>query len=171
MNAMDRVIARDEIQQLAFRYALATDARDIDGLVGLFVEDVRVGADGHGRDALRRSFEEQLRAVGVTILFVGNHLIDFEADDLAQGHVYCRAEVQDGDRWVQQAILYRDRYRRCDGRWYFIRRLHKLWYGVEAPSNPLAQPPAHWPENHAGRGSLPEEWDSWREFWGGAERG
>jgi len=26
MNAMERVIARDEIRQLAFRYALATDA-------------------------------------------------------------------------------------------------------------------------------------------------
>jgi ketosteroid isomerase-like protein len=165
MDAVERVVARDEIQQLAYRYALTMDSRDIEGLVGLFVEDVRVGADGRGRQALRESFDQQLREVGVTILFVGNHVIDFESPDEASGHVYCRAELQDGERWIQQAILYRDRYRRCDGRWYFVRRLHRLWYGVEASVNPLQQPPAHWPEHHTGSGSLPEEWETWGQFW------
>ena len=91
MNAVERVVARDEIRQLVFRYALATDARDIDALVGLFVEDVQVGRDGVGRDALRVSFEQQLREVGVTILFVGNHLIDFEGDEAALGHAAAAA--------------------------------------------------------------------------------
>jgi ketosteroid isomerase-like protein len=171
MNAMERVIARDEIRQLAFRYALATDARDLDALVELFVEDVQVGGDRVGRDALRASFKEQLRAVGVTILFVGNHLIDFEGEENALGHVYCKAEIQDGERWIKQAILYRDRYRCCQGQWYFVRRLHRLWYGVEASTSPLAQAPARWPENHAGRGTLPEEWESWGKFWKESEPG
>ena len=165
MDAIERVIARDEIHQLACRYALAMDSRDIGALVGLFVEDVQVGRDLFGREALRESFEGQLRDVGVTILFVGNRVIDFETEKDAQGHVYCRAEVQDGDRWINQAILYRDRYRRCDGNWYFVRRLHRLWYGVEASFNPLSLPPANWPENQTGSGSLPEEWETWREFW------
>ena len=95
-----------------------------------------------GREALRESFDQQLREVGITILFVGNHVIDFEGDDKASGHVYCRAEVQDGERWIHQAILYRDRYRRCDGQWYFVRRLHRLWYGLEAPTSPIQQPDA-----------------------------
>jgi ketosteroid isomerase-like protein len=165
MDAIERVIARDEIRQLAYRYALAMDSRDIDDLVGLFVADVQVGSKARGREALRQSFEEQLREVGVTILFVGNHVIEFEQDDLARGQVYCRAEVQDGDRWIHQAILYSDRYQRRDGRWYFVRRLHRLWYGVEAAGNPLQQAPADWPENHTGRGSLPEEWETWQKFW------
>ena len=169
MDAIEQVIARDEIRQLAYRYALAMDSRDIDELVGLFVEDVQVGADAKGREALRENFERQLREVGVTILFVGNHVIEFEQKDVASGQVYCRAEVEDGDRWIHQAILYTDRYRRCDGRWYFVRRQHRLWYGAESPANPLGQAEAQWPENHTGKGSLHEEWETWRAFWGNSK--
>ena len=38
----------------------------------------------------------------------------------------------------------------------------------EGGENPLDLPPAHWPENHTGRGTLPEELESWRRFWGQA---
>ena len=151
MDAIEQVIARDEIRQLAYRYALAMDS------------------DATGREALRENFERQLREVGVTILFVGNHVIEFEQKDVASGQVYCRAEVEDGDRWIHQAILYTDRYRRCDGRWYFVRRQHRLWYGAESHANPLGQAPARWPENHTGKGSLPEEWETWRAFWGNSK--
>ena len=167
MNAMERVIARDEIRQLAFRYSLATDSRDLDSLVNLFVEDVQVGKDRVGREALHENFGVQLREVGVTILFVGNHVIDFDDDQHARGQVYCKAEVQDGERWIQQAILYRDRYRCCDGTWYFVRRQHLLWYGQESSASPLSLPPANWPENHTGLGTLPHDWESWRRFWNG----
>jgi len=166
MDALEQVIARDEIRQLAYRYALAMDSRNIDDLVGLFVEDVQVGAHATGREALRENFERQLREVGVTILFVGNHVIDFDEEDAARGQVYCRAEVEEGDHWIQQAILYSDRYRRYDGHWYFVRRQHRLWYGAQTATNPLRQDPAHWPASQTGRGSLPGEWETWTNFWG-----
>ena len=171
MNDVERLLAYEEIRQLASRYALATDSRDLDALVALFVADVQVG-DAFGRDALRASFAAQLREVGVTILFVGNHVIDLDDDDHARGVVYCMGEVQDGDRWIRQAIQYRDRYERRNGEWLFVRRIHLLWYGVEAPENPLAQPPANWPEHHTGRGTLPESWETWQRFWsvGGGSR-
>src|SRR5690606_27730530 len=105
--------------------------------VELFVDDVQVGADRVGRDALREDFDRRLREVGVTILFVGNHLIDFDGDDRARGTVYCKAELQQGDRWLHQAILYRDAYERRDGGWLFVRRRHLLWYGSEVGANPL----------------------------------
>jgi hypothetical protein len=79
--------------------------------------------------------------------------------------VYCRAQVQDGQRWIEQAIHYRDTYERRDGAWLFARRIHRLWYGVEAAERPLAQEPANWPERQEGRGTLPEEWPSWQAFW------
>ena len=101
----------------------------------------------------------------MSILFVGNHLIDFSDADHATGGVYCRAQVQDGERWIEQAIHYRDSYERRDGAWLFVRRVHRLWYGVEAAERPLDQPPANWPEHQAGRGTLPEEWPSWHAFW------
>lgn len=167
---LERLLACEEIRQLAYRYALAVDSRDIDTLVELFVEDVRVGGDASGREALRRDFERKLRGVGVTILFVGNHIIDFDDHDHARGVVYCRGEVQHGKRWIAQAIQYRDHYERRDGRWYFVRREHLLWYGAELPANPIDQPPANWPQNPTGKGTLPESWESWRRFWDDTER-
>lgn len=157
--------AYEEIRQLAAHYALYTDSRDIDRLVGLFVPDVQVGRDTFGRDALKASFDASLRGVGITILNVGTHAIDLVDDDHAVGHVYCKGEIQDGDRWIHQAILYRDTYERRDGHWYFVRRRHELWYGAEVGVNPLTLPPANWPDHHDGMGTVPECWETWRAFW------
>jgi ketosteroid isomerase-like protein len=165
MEALDRLLAYEEIRQLAARYALATDSRDLDALVSLFVDDVQVGRDTFGRDALRTSFATSLRGVGITILNVGTHVIDLVDDEHATGHVYCKGEIQDGDRWIHQAILYRDTYARRDGRWFFVRRRHELWYGAEVGVNPLTLPPANWPEHHDGMGTVPEIWETWRAFW------
>ena len=145
-----RVVARDEIRQLAYRYAWAVDTRDLDLLVSLFVPDVRVGRDASGPDALRAFWADSLRAIGVSILFVGNHVVDFDDPDHARGLVYCRGCVEPRDgphpgRLVEQAILYRDTYERRDGRWLFVRRRHELWYGIETAERPLAQRPARWP--------------------------
>jgi ketosteroid isomerase-like protein len=169
MDDLERLVAIDQIRQLASRYAVAMDARDLDALVALFVEDVRVGADLSGREALRESFDRQLREIGISILFVGNHVIDFQDDQHATGVVYCKGEIQDGDRWVHQAIRYQDRYERRDDEWRFVRRIHRLFYGIAyepgAAANPLALAPANWPENHAGKGTLPESLEPWQRFW------
>lgn len=162
---LDRLESIEAIRRLVARYALATDSRDLDALVALFVEDVQVGPDRRGREALREFFDRSLREVGVTILFVGNHTIDFDDADHASGVVYCRGEIQVGDRWVIQAIQYRDTYERRDGAWYFVRRKHLLWFGAELGQSPLGLPPANWPEHHTGTGELPEAWDTWRRFW------
>ncbi|HEX4778830.1 MAG TPA: nuclear transport factor 2 family protein [Acidimicrobiia bacterium] len=166
MNTVDRLVAHEQIRQLASRYAVAIDSRDLDALVALFVDDVRVGRSARGRDALRASFDESLRAIGVSILNVGTHQVDLVDDDHATGTVYCHGEIQDGERWIHQAIVYRDTYERRDGAWLFVRRIHELFYGAEVGVNPLGLPPANWPEHHDGRGTLPERWDTWREFWG-----
>lgn len=164
-SRLDRLESTEAIRQLVSRYALATDSRDLDALVALFVDDVRVGADRRGRDALREFFDSSLREVGVTILHVGNHIIDFDDADHAGGVVYCRGEVQVNDRWIVQAIQYRDTYERRDGAWYFVRRRHLFWYGAELGESPIGLPPANWPEHHTGGGELPGEWDTWQEFW------
>ena len=165
MNDTERLLAHEQIRQLACRYALAVDSSDLDALVELFVDDVKVGRDRFGRDALREDFERQLREVGISILFVGNHIIDIDDDDHARGVVYCKGELQVGERWITQAIQYRDRYERRTGRWYFVRRRHLLLYGRELGQSPLGLPPANWPENHTGKGTLPESWETWQRFW------
>jgi len=156
----------EAIRQLAAWYAVAVDSRDLDLLVGLFVDDVRVGRDSHGREALRASFDTSLRGIGRSILNVGTHAIELIDDDHARGLVYCKGEIQDGDRWIHQAILYRDTYERRDGGWYFVRRIHELWYGAEVGVNPLTLPPANWPEHHDGIGTVPESFETWKAFWG-----
>ena len=165
MDDLARLVAYEEIRQLVARYALATDSRDLDSLVALFVEDVQIGRETYGRDALRVSFDASLRGIGRSILNVGTHVIDLVDDDHATGHLYCKAEIQDGDRWIHQAILYRDTYERRDGHWYFVRRRHELWYGAEVGVNPLGLAPANWPEHHDGLGTVPEVFPTWTAFW------
>ena len=97
-DPVDRLLAYEEIRQLAARYSIHLDARDLDALCGLFIPDVRVGRDTYGREALKADFDKSLRSVGVTFLQVGNHLIDLQDADHATGVVYCRGEIQDGGR-------------------------------------------------------------------------
>jgi ketosteroid isomerase-like protein len=168
-DPLARLVAHDEIRQLAARYAVAVDSRDLDALVALFVDDVRVGRDASGRDALRETFRTSLRAVGVTILNVGTHQIDLTGTDDATGLVYCQGQVADGDRWIHQAILYRDTYARRDGHWLFVRRVHELWYGQAVDRHPLDQPAADWPAHPDGRGTVPESFGTWSAFWDDAD--
>ena len=162
-----QLVAHDQIRLLVSRYAVAVDARDLDTLVGLFVDDVQVGRNSFGRAALRSSFEDSLSSVGVTILQVGTHVIDVVDADHATGIVYCSGQVQEDERWVHQSILYRDTYERRDGDWRFVRRVHELFHGVAAPTSPLDQEPANWPERSYGRGTAPESFPTWGRFWDG----
>jgi ketosteroid isomerase-like protein len=162
---VDRLVAHEEIRQLVARYAMAVDSRDLDALVALFVEDVRVGRDQTGRAALREYFSSSLRDVAVTILNVGTHVIELDDDVHARGLVYCRGEVQVGNQWIVQAIQYRDSYERRDDHWYFVRRHHLLWHGREVGTSPIGLAPANWPEHQVGKGELPEAWPTWGAFW------
>jgi hypothetical protein len=168
MTALDPVawlVAHEEIRQLASRYAIALDARDLDVLVALFVPDVRVGRDEHGRDALKTNFDAQLRPLGVTILHVTNHVIDVADEDHATGIVSCRGEIESGAEWIVQSIQYHDTYERRDGHWLFVRRKHRLFYGVDVLARPLGLPDANWPQHNKGKGDLPESLPTWQAFY------
>ena len=158
------LVAHEQIRQLASRYAVALDARDLDTLVGLFVPDVRVGSHRVGRDALRANFTEQLRDLGVTILHVANHVIDVVDEDHATGIVSCRGEIEMGAKWIVQSMQYHDVYERREGTWLFVRRHHLLFYGADVLERPIGLPPAHWPASATGKGELPEALPTWRAF-------
>lgn len=178
---LDRLTSTEAIRQLAARYSHFVDSRDLDALVGLFVDDVKVSREAGGRAALRDSFAESLSEVGVTILKVTTHIIDFADDglgpipdrgsnpdrgpDRATGMVYAHGDVQIGARWLHQAIRYDDRYERRGGIWYFSGRRHQLFYSVDVGENPLGYAPANWPQSNIGLGSLPYSQPSWQNFW------
>jgi ketosteroid isomerase-like protein len=165
--SVDRLQSYEAIRQLAYRYAIAMDSRNIEALANLFVDDVQVGRNTFGREALSDNLSTQLRAIGRSILQVTNHAIDFVDADHATGIVYCRGEIEADGEWVVQTIQYRDRYERRNGQWLFVRRHHLLWYGVEVTRSPIDLPLANWPENHWGKGELPELDESWNAFWAG----
>jgi len=50
---VERIEAQLAIQQLAIRYAMAVDARDMEAWVRCFRPDVDMGRHGTGREALR----------------------------------------------------------------------------------------------------------------------
>src|SRR2546421_374171 len=79
------------IRQLAARYALAVDSRDLDALVELFVPDVDCGRWGTGRPALRSFFASVLERFHRSVHLVAGHVIDLRGAE-ASGVVYCRAE-------------------------------------------------------------------------------
>jgi hypothetical protein len=162
LSPVERAVAHDELRQLVARYAVALDARDLEQLTALFVDDVRVGPGQRGRAALRDFFRDSLARIPVSVLNVGTHLIDLDDAVHARGVVYCRAELQVDDRWVVQMIQYRDDYERRAGRWLFVRREHLLWYGREVGTSPLGMPPANWPEHDTGWGVFPDACRGWR---------
>jgi len=160
---IDRIEATLAIQQLPIRYALAVDGRDIDGWLGLFVEDVDCGRHGRGREALRTTIEEPLRGFYRSIHQICGHQIDFTDADHASGKVYCRAEHEDAGRWIVMAICYFDDYERRDGAWYFVRRRERHWYAADLVERPRA--PFHdWP-GHDIPPRLPAAFPTWDRFW------
>jgi len=154
----------EEIRQLAYRYAEAVDSRDLAALVALFVDDVRVGGQAGGREALAAWFDPVLRTFGVSIHFVGNHRITFDGDE-ASGVVYCRAEHEVGDSWIVMMIQYWDTYARRDGAWLFVRRKEKVWYAADVAARPTGTHKHQWPGREPVAADLPDAWASWGKFW------
>ena len=133
MDAIEELLARDQIRQLAERYALAVDGKDLDGVAVLFVEDVTNGRYGPGREGVKRFYDHVLREFHCSMHLVANHVIDFDDDDHAHGVVYCRAHhhVLGPEHWFDQAIAYWDTYERAGDEWLFRRRQLKSWYRQE----------------------------------------
>ena len=167
MNA-DSVASVIEIQQLAFRYSLAVDSRDLDLLASLFVPDVLIGRDARGRDELKRWYGDALRSVGATIHMVANHTIDLDGDG-ATGVVYCREEVEHpaSGEWRVGMLQYWDTYRRVEGRWLFERRRVRRWYSVDALARPQRDSGVTRDGPGAKEVALPEAFPSWAPFWAG----
>ena len=155
LTAIDRAVARDEIRQLAYRYAAAIEKRDVEAMVGLFVPHARFGTYGEGPDALRRLMLESMAGSVFAVILVANHLIEFDGRDRAAGEVWAHCNAQtERDGFIEQLIKYEDRYVRHEGHWLFLHRRHRLWYGV-ARESPLRQEAADWPTGQVGVGDVP----------------
>lgn len=169
-----RLEAKDEIRQLAYRYALALDARDFDAWESLFVPDCEFhsvfGKEPiRGREPMRRAISKTFRGFGATVHFVGNHVVDLQDEIAAEGAtatgvVYCRAEHELSDSYVIQSMQYWDRYERHEGAWRFVVRRLRVWYAVDVLERPVGPDSIRWPGSPARRRTLPEAWPTFEPF-------
>jgi ketosteroid isomerase-like protein len=130
VDDLARLVAKDAIRDLATRYALAVDGKDLNALAGLFAPDVDNGRYGQGPDGVRRFFDQSLRKFHCSMHVVANHVIDIDDADHATGVVYCQAyhHVPEPDHWFDEFLAYWDTYERIDGSWCFRRRRVRSWY-------------------------------------------
>jgi SnoaL-like domain len=164
---LDRIESRQELWQLPSRYALALDGRNLDELVGLFVEDVNSGRRGQGRPALREFFDEVLRNFYRSVHQICGQTLQLDSADpnRATGTAYCRAEHEEGAGWYVMTILYSDDYERQNGNWYFARRRERHWYSTEIERRPTGPRFQDWPDQELLRPTLPQAFPTWNEFW------
>ena len=168
---IDRLESLDEIRQLAAKYSLSLDMRDLDAHVNLFAPDIRVSRDKIGRRHLKRWLDDTLRQQFTgTSHHIGNHIIEFNDFDHAHGVVYSKNEHETprddgGIDWVIMQMLYWDSYERIDGRWYFRRRLPCYWYASDLNKPPVGPRKIRWPDRDNYEGAFHDLWPSWKAFW------
>lgn len=163
---LDRIESLDEIRQLAAKYALSLDMRDLDAHVGLFAPDIRVSREQTGRRHLKRWLDDTLRLQFTgTAHHIGGHIIEFSDPNHATGVVYSKNEHETGPEWVIMQMLYWDAYERIDGRWYFRRRLPCYWYATDINKPPIGERKMRWPGQAPYDGAWHALWPSWQWFW------
>lgn len=166
MRRLDRLESLDEIRQLAAKYSLALDMRDLDAMAGLFPKDVRVGKGQSGREALRAWLDQTMRQQFTgTAHHIGNHIIEFSDPDHACGVVYSKNEHETATEWVIMQMMYIDDYERIEGRWLFRRRLPLYWYATDLNKPPLGPNKMRWPGVEPYEGGFHDLFPSWKEFW------
>jgi len=163
---LDRLESIEAIRQLAARYSLSLDMRDLDAHVNLFAHDIRVSKEHSGRVHLKAWLDDTLRNQFTgTSHHLGQHIIEFTDADHALGVVYSKNEHECGGEWVIMQMLYWDNYERIDGNWYFRRRLPCYWYATDLNKPPIGDKKMRWPGREPYDGAWHELFPSWKEFW------
>jgi ketosteroid isomerase-like protein len=167
-----RLEAYEAIRQLAARYALAIDMRDIDALVGLFVDDGRNvfftpdESGTPGGQALRARYNVTQRGYTNSLHTIHQHIIDLDDQDHAHGIVYARCEQEIEDHtWTLTAFQYWDRYERVEDRWLIAERRAMPWYFTPWQEPPVGARKMRWIDRPHEEAGLPHAWPSWGRFW------
>jgi uncharacterized protein (TIGR02246 family) len=171
-----RLEDRVELRELAIKYCIAVDDRDVDTLARLFAPDGSfVHDDGTvdvtGRDDIQRFYSTRLRDMGPSIHVPYNQLVEFVDHERATGVVQAAAEMGLDGTTVMAKMRYHDEYVRHDGAWRFARRRLRFWY-VE-PFDDLrvglsGSRRRRW-SGEPMETQLPETLDTWRSFYGASD--
>ena len=129
-----------DLRELALRYARACDTHDAAEFAAIFTEDGGIISPGHtmtGRDQIVAIVPNALKTMYLrTMHMVHNDLVWIDGDT-ARGETYCTAHhlTQTSDTQASDyimSIVYDNRFRKIDGRWYFShRKLNLKWSKTE----------------------------------------
>jgi len=124
-DPLQRLLDREEIRELRYRYAYCVDREDWDGFLDLFADDATLSFpdldygpfEGEGR--LREFAADVDEGRQFNAHMVHNPLIDVDGDEPTGTWVFEVAQVDHCGRatWVQG--WYDERYRRTDEGWKF----------------------------------------------------
>jgi len=129
-QAVQTLIAKDAIRELALLYSRSIDRKDVALLRTLYTRDA---TDTHGNsydgpaEGYCAFIERSLPHLRYSGHHICNHLISVDGDE-GEGEVYaiCYHVFPDGKGgWIEDLLCarYIDRYRREDGRWRFAKRV------------------------------------------------
>jgi hypothetical protein len=165
-DSLEDLLALEQIRRLPLEYSVAIERRDVDHMARLFSPNARFGSHGTGEAGLRALMGASMATSVMAVILVANHLVDLDGPDRAHGQVWARCYAQaEPDGFTEQVITYGDEYERIDGRWLFLRRRHRLWFGATVEPSPLDQPPANWPARQVGVGDLPLDDPVFKAWW------
>lgn len=130
-NAIDTLIAKEAIRELAMLYSRGVDRKDADLLRTLYTSDA---TDTHGDtfDGSADKYVDFLQQAFPYIRYSGHHICNHlitVAGDTGEGELYAIAYhiIPDGKGgWMEDlmCVRYLDHYRKeADGRWRFAKRL------------------------------------------------
>jgi hypothetical protein len=159
------LLDREQIRDLATRYSVAIDSKDIDALLQLFdpeIDNEKYGKGIAGVRAYYARFTER-EGDGRGLHFVANHQIDFIDAEHATGIVYVRAFAGGDGRWVDIPAIYLDEYVKRAGHWLFSLRvpaeLQRMSF--EQPENRGYQSLAEGWKLHRSRGGMSQGSRAW----------
>jgi hypothetical protein len=138
-------------QNLAYRYALAIDSKNVDLMAALFSDRSSFGHWGVGQVGARAYYSEIWRRFGRSRHFVSNVIVTSIDEGSARGIVYCQSEQEWETGWTRRPLAYFDDYVVSSEGWTFLRRKVCTWDGEQWASGRRSVP-------------LPDAWSSWAEF-------
>jgi ketosteroid isomerase-like protein len=151
-QALQLLVAKDEIRELVQLYSRGVDRKDIELLKTLYTKDA---TDDHGShfsgtaEAYIEFLARSLPHIHVGGHFICNHLISMIDAVHAEGEVYALAYhfIPDGKGGSVRdvaGVRYLDNYRKEGGRWLFARRVVSFDFRdikpVPNPADPAAPP-------------------------------
>ena len=130
---IQNLLDREEIRNLALKYAHYVWQGKADEWVDLYAEDAMISSEhpdrptSRGHDSLRALFNE-VASTSKPRPFVHNHVVNLLGPSEATGTCYSEVRISiDGKNGLVVGV-YDDRYRKVDGVWKFAERKSTIEY-------------------------------------------